>query len=242
MSDKHLAAGSPCPPLQPGVMRIYSMRFCPFAQRVRLVLDAKGVNFELVNINTHSKPDWFLGKSPLGKVPVLERDGEIICESAILSDYLDEVYPEPALYPKDPWKKAHDRSLAELWSKVYGPMYKMYSAKGDKQAKTKAFEDFLSGLDLFERELAKRGSTYFGGERPGMLDYMIWPHAERFAMLTMLAGDGYEIPQHRHPNMFSWINRMKEDPAVKTTYLTPEQHFEFVKGFIGGNPEYDREQ
>nr|XP_027226650.1 pyrimidodiazepine synthase-like [Penaeus vannamei] len=150
MSDKHLAAGSTCPPLHPGVLRCYSMRYCPFAQRTRLVLDVKGVNFEIVNINLQNKPDWFLAKNPLGKVPALEIDGETIFESDILCDYLDELYPEPALYPKDPWKKANDRVYVEL-------------LKGDKQVIAKAFEEFLSGLDIFETELARRGTTYFGG-------------------------------------------------------------------------------
>ncbi|ROT74382.1 hypothetical protein C7M84_007125 [Penaeus vannamei] len=227
MSDKHLAAGSTCPPLHPGVLRCYSMRYCPFAQRTRLVLDVKGANFEIVNINLQNKPDWFLAKNPLGKVPALEIDGETIFESDILCDYLDELYPEPALYPKDPWKKANDRVYVELWS------------KGDKQVIAKAFEEFLSGLDIFETELARRGTTYFGGEKPAMLDYMIWPHSERFSMLSLLAGDGHEIPQHRYPNMFSWIDRMKEDPAVKKIYFTPEEHLKFVEGLIGGNPPFD---
>ncbi|ROT85387.1 putative pyrimidodiazepine synthase-like [Penaeus vannamei] len=131
---------STCPPLHPGVLRCYSMRYCPFAQRTRLVLDVKGAR----------------------KVPALEIDGETIFESDILCDYLDELYPEPALYPKDPWKKANDRVYVELL-KVYAPMYKIYFAKGDKQVIAKAFEEFLSGLDIFETELARRGTTYFGG-------------------------------------------------------------------------------
>ena len=43
MSLKHLAAGSEMPPLNPGKLRMYSMVFCPFAQRARLVLEAKNI-------------------------------------------------------------------------------------------------------------------------------------------------------------------------------------------------------
>ncbi|XP_042876910.1 pyrimidodiazepine synthase-like [Penaeus japonicus] len=242
MSDKHLAAGSPCPPLEPGVLRCYSMRYCPFAQRARLVLAAKQVRFDIVNINLRQKPDWFLAKNPLGKVPALEAGGETIYESTIVCDYLDDRFPEPALYPNDPWEKARDRVYVELWAKVYGPMYKIYSAKGDQQTMAEAFESFLSGLDIFETELSRRGTTYFGGVRPAMLDYMIWPHSERFAMLTMFAGEGYEIPRDRYPNMLSWIGKMKEDPAVRKSYFTPEEHLKFIKGMINGNPDYDGEE
>uniref|UniRef100_A0A3Q1ERT0 Glutathione S-transferase omega 1 n=1 Tax=Acanthochromis polyacanthus TaxID=80966 RepID=A0A3Q1ERT0_9TELE len=76
-----------------------SMRFCPFAQRARLVLAAKGINHETVNINLKEKPDWFLAKNPLGLVPVLETSaGEIIYESPITCDYLDEVYAGKKLF------------------------------------------------------------------------------------------------------------------------------------------------
>lgn len=43
MSLKHLGPGSQLPPLRPGKLRLYSMVFCPFAQRSRLVLAAKNI-------------------------------------------------------------------------------------------------------------------------------------------------------------------------------------------------------
>ncbi|XP_026873432.1 glutathione S-transferase omega-1 isoform X2 [Electrophorus electricus] len=66
-------------PVPNGQIRIYSMRFCPFAQRTRLVLSAKGVKHETVNINLKDKPEWFLAKNPLGLVPTLETPfGQVI--------------------------------------------------------------------------------------------------------------------------------------------------------------------
>jgi len=53
-------------------------------QRARLVLAAKGIEYECVNINLKDKPEWFYGLNPLGKVPVIEMpDGKVIYESAI---------------------------------------------------------------------------------------------------------------------------------------------------------------
>ena len=39
------SAGSEFPPLKPGILRLYSMRFCPYSQRVRLVLEAKNIKY-----------------------------------------------------------------------------------------------------------------------------------------------------------------------------------------------------
>lgn len=58
-------SGSVLPPFS-GKLRIYSMRFCPYAQRTILVLNAKKIDYEVININLTEKPEWFTSKSPNG--------------------------------------------------------------------------------------------------------------------------------------------------------------------------------
>ena len=66
-----------------------------------------------------TKPDWYFERNPLGKVPCLEMDGKLIFESLITCDYLDEVYPSPHLLNStDPYRKAQDRILIELFNAV----------------------------------------------------------------------------------------------------------------------------
>ena len=65
------------------------------------------------------KPEWLFEKNPLGKVPVLELDsGEIIYESLIIADYLDEKYPQTPLNSKNPIQKAKDRMFIQNYSQV----------------------------------------------------------------------------------------------------------------------------
>ncbi|XP_009067835.1 PREDICTED: glutathione S-transferase omega-1 isoform X2 [Acanthisitta chloris] len=95
------------------------MRFCPYAQRTRLVLRAKGISHEVVNINLKNKPDWFFEKNPFGLVPVLETSkGQLICESPITCEYLDEAFPGKKLMPSDPYERALQRMLLESFSKI----------------------------------------------------------------------------------------------------------------------------
>lgn len=69
-----------------------------------------------------SKPDWLYDKSPLGKIPALELDnGDVLYESLIICDYLDEKYPQNPLHSTDPLQKAKDRLLIEQFSKVSKP-------------------------------------------------------------------------------------------------------------------------
>ena len=74
---------------------------------------------EVVNINLQSKPEWYFALNPLGRVPSIEVDGQLIFESLIIADYLDEVYQEPYLLNStDPMQKAKDRLMVELFNKV----------------------------------------------------------------------------------------------------------------------------
>lgn len=73
-----------------------------------------------------NKPEWLLDKSPLGKVPCIElNNGEILYESLIVSDYLNEAYPNENLYTTDPLQKAKDKLLIERFSGLITMMYKV---------------------------------------------------------------------------------------------------------------------
>ncbi|KAF4527254.1 hypothetical protein B566_EDAN006973 [Ephemera danica] len=116
---EHLKQGSQHPPLKKGSMRIYNMRFCPYAQRSLLVAEAKRFPYDIINVDLSDKPDWFLKLNPRGLVPTIEyEDGSHLPESLIMCDYLDEKYPERPLYPKDPLLKARERILIDRFNEA----------------------------------------------------------------------------------------------------------------------------
>lgn len=80
-------------------IEIFSANACPYAQRTRFMLTEKGVPFSLTEIDLRNKPAWFKDVSPYGKVPVIRHRGQVIYESAIINEYLEEVFPEPPLMP-----------------------------------------------------------------------------------------------------------------------------------------------
>ena len=69
------------------------------SQRVRFVLNAKGIPFEEVKLDLFSgdqlKPDY-LKLNPNGVVPTIVDDGAVIIDSAVIMEYLDERHPEPS--------------------------------------------------------------------------------------------------------------------------------------------------
>lgn len=61
-------------------------------------------------------------------------------------------------------------------------------------------ETITEGLETFENELAKRGSLHFAKNKPGMLDYMIWPWCER-ADLLKLFGNQFSLRKDKYKRL-----------------------------------------
>ncbi|KAF6317242.1 glutathione S-transferase omega 2 [Rhinolophus ferrumequinum] len=121
-ASKTLGKGSVYPgPVPEGLIRIYSMRFCPYAHRTRLILRAKGIRHEVININLRNKPEWYYTKHPFGQIPVLENSKcQLIYESVIACEYLDDAYPGKKLCPYDPYERARQKMLLDLFYKILG--------------------------------------------------------------------------------------------------------------------------
>jgi glutathione S-transferase len=96
-------------------LKLISFELCPFVQRAVIVLNEKKIDFEVEFIDLQNKPKWFLEISPLGKVPVLMINDEVIFESAVIIELLDEIY-QPTLHPEDVYLKAKHRSWMEFAS------------------------------------------------------------------------------------------------------------------------------
>jgi RNA polymerase-associated protein len=88
------------------VITLYDADRCPFCARVRIVLAEKGVEYEVVEVDLDDRPAWIYDKNPLGRVPVFEEDDFVLPESAVINEYLEERWPEPALWPSDPGERA----------------------------------------------------------------------------------------------------------------------------------------
>jgi len=92
------------------VIKLHGFSVSNYTNMVKQCLLEKNVEFEQIPVRPNQEDD-FLAISPMGKIPCLElADGCLVETSAIL-DYLDEVYPEPPMYPSQAFAKAKAREL-----------------------------------------------------------------------------------------------------------------------------------
>ncbi len=97
-------------------MRLYHFGRSSASWRVRWALAIKGLRYEstLVDLFAHEQTGGpHRARNPIGHVPVLEVGGRTLAESVAILEWLEETYPEPALYPRDPWGRARVRQLCE---------------------------------------------------------------------------------------------------------------------------------
>ena len=92
-------------------MKLYTAKLSPFAAKVRIALDEKGLSCEEIALpagraGLAEKPAELLAINPRGEVPVLI-DGDVrLYDSTVILEYLEDAYPEPALYPREPAERA----------------------------------------------------------------------------------------------------------------------------------------
>lgn len=167
-------------------VEIISSATCPFAQRIRIAMIEKGIDFELTAIDLNDKPDWFLEISPYGKVPVLRHDGAAIFESAVINEYLEEVFPDRPLMPRDPIRRAQARIWIDFANVRFTPhLYKLMLAQ-DADAQAIQAERLTNAMLMMEHEgLGKLGDgSYWMGDDISLVDLTFLPHMQRVAVLT----------------------------------------------------------
>ena len=143
------------------------------SQRVRFVLNAKGIPFEEVRLDLFSgdqlKPDY-LKLNPNGVVPTIVDDGAVIIDSAVIMEYLDERHPEPSPFrPTGLVEIAHLRSLMRYVDEVPTPAVRIpsYNLAFLPHYQSMSEEEFLALAELkpLRKEfLLKMGRTGFGDD------------------------------------------------------------------------------
>ena len=85
----------------------------PFVRKTLIAFEEKGVPYKRTEIAPLPKTEELLAMNPLGKIPVLEHNGEFIPDSSVICAYLEKTEPGPPLFPSDPVEFARALLLEE---------------------------------------------------------------------------------------------------------------------------------
>ncbi|OWV79884.1 glutathione S-transferase [Rhizobium sp. R635] len=211
-------------------LTLISHHLCPYVQRAAIALLEKGVPFERVNIDLADKPDWFLKISPLGKVPLLrieEDDGreEVLFESSVICEYLEETQSGAALHPADPLTRARHRGWMEFGSSVLSDLWGYETAQDAAQLEAKC-KALAAKFATIEGALAD--GPYFAGSRFSLVDAVFAPVFRYFDLFDTLGDsrifDGLERVKR-------WRKALSERASVRDAVSEdyPQRLTEFLE-------------
>ena len=182
------------------MITLYNAARCPYAARARIVLAEKGLEVETVEIDLSDRPAWLYEKNPAGRVPVIEEDGgDALPESAVIMEFLEERYPEPALLPADPADRAAVRLVVFRDKDLTDPYYAL--RRGEEGAR----EGLAAVLARFDSMLAER--PYLGGMEYSLADIALVPWFLR-------ARDMLGVELDAWPSLVDWLGRLEQRPAI----------------------------
>jgi glutathione S-transferase len=179
-------------------MILYDAARCPYCARVRIALAEKGLAYEPVEIDLRDRPAWLYTKNPSGRVPVLEEDGGLVLpESLVIMEYLDERFPEPALWPED----AAERALGRLWLDRFDVRL------GDDYYALRRGDSSQLDARLDELDAALEAQPFLSGREFGLADigYVPW-------ILRARSNLGVDLSPYE--SLSAWVERLAQRPSV----------------------------
>ena len=127
-----------------------------YYNKVKVALLEKGIAFEEAFCMT-SQEEEYRKRSPMGKVPYLEVDGEFLCESQVICEYLEDCHPEKPLYPQDALARARVRELITIMElnlelvarRLYPQAF--FGGTASEETKKQVEKDLAKGVRAFKQ-------------------------------------------------------------------------------------------
>lgn len=190
------------------MLTLVSFDLCPYVQRAAIALAEKGVPFERRDVDLANKPAWFKAISPLGKVPLLQVNGEVLFESTVIVEYLDETCGA-RLHPEDALPRARHRAWMEFGSTILADIWTVETTPDNA-----VFDGKVRGLrGKFERLEAELGEgPWFADRHFSLVDAVFAPAFRYFDVFDRFVDLGVFADL---PKVQAWRRALSLRPSVR---------------------------
>jgi maleylpyruvate isomerase len=201
------------------------------AWRVRTGLAYKGIEHELVLVHLlrdggEQRRDDFVEKNPMAQVPVLEVDGPNgvfrLTQSMAILEYLEEVKPEPSLFPKTPELRGRARELAEIVNSGIQPLQNLRFLREVKALGVDPFPVtrgyIATGLAALERHAAEGAGTFLVGDAVSIADVYLVPQ--------LYAARRFGVELDAYPTLLRIEKACEALPAFKHAHANAQPDFD----------------
>ena len=198
------------------MIRLHYHPLSTYTRRVLIALAEKSIPHELVLVDMakkmHKAPGY-LAINPYGRVPTLDEDGFVLYESTAILNYLEAIYPQPALVPADVRGRAQvdmhmklcDLQMSRQTGAIIFPRRFLPKERWDAAAMAQAKGEIEKHLEIVERQLA--GREYLVGDRYTLADVTYTPFLQ-FLPLMEIAPP---------PAVAAWAARLLDRPSARAS-------------------------
>lgn len=198
-----------------GKLTLYSYRRCPFAIRARMTLEEKRIQYTKIEENLAELSPELLSMHPEGRVPLLVHETpngkHVIYQSTIITEYLDELFPENKLMPNDPVSRMKIRLWTYWCDQIFKPdldTFK-YELKNLSENDSAALQNRLHGY-FTEWNLTLKESSYMVGDEMTLADIHLFPFARQFSAIKPgLSGS------EKYSHLSAWLAKMVSRPTFE---------------------------
>lgn len=206
-----------------GVIRVWVIPFSTNVERVALALGQKGLAAEAVEADPVSRGE-VLRVSGQRLVPVADFDGEIVSDSTLILRRLEELHPDPPLWPEPRSRRGELDVFIDWFNRVWkvAPNAIAEAIEGgspDQFALDVHASEMSAALGVFESLLD--GRPYLFGDELSAADCVAFPFL-RYAAARDPADDElfhrvleeYQPLGEGYPNLRAWIERVGAHPRA----------------------------
>ena len=196
---------------------IYEHPLSPYAQKVKIALDEKGVAYETrmpVAIGSGQPDPDFLKANPRGEVPALIDGDTTIFDSTIILEYVEDKWPRPAMLPASPAERARARTIEEVMDTHFEPInwgmgeIRWFKRAEGERARTIEARASMQARGIYQwlsRHLGEK--PWFNGETFGWADLSVVPY------LNGALGSGFA--PDKDSKLSQWLERANARPSVQ---------------------------
>lgn len=201
-------------------LTLYGAILSPFVRKVRIALALKEIEHELVNVNPHEKPDWYLEINPLGRIPALKiAEDKYLADSAAICGYLEKEYPQAPLYPVSSYEYGQ-----AVWFEKYAD-YELFALCSGVVFVNRILNPLMGGVcdeEAIEKALKKRlpkhlayleqslqGKEWFVGGAMTIADVAV------AGQIINMRYAGEDIDAALYPQLAALVERVATLPVVE---------------------------
>jgi len=219
---------------------VFHIPVCPFSQRLEIALALKGIRdqvaFEVVDITVPRSPALLALAQGSSALPLLRtEDGNVVRESLVILQYLEDRWPQPAVAQRDPWRRAVESMLTTMERDLVNAGYRWVMNQDPTQREAMREQTLASfaAIDEFLRRQSPVGPFLF--DAFGWAEAVFTPIFMRLWFLEYY--EDFELPADaRFDRVRTWRDACLAHPAAQQVDRAQivKLYYDYAKGAGNG--------